>query len=157
MKNRYLLLLFILAGLGCGKRNNERNLENSSDKILKLLETSIELQNIVFPQKREPIRQEKICYFNDKSCPSCIYCIKERVDLLGCEDFKFYTNIENEYLSDIKKMIPETISISVDSIFEALPYPVLFETDGTGRIINCLPISLDYIFLNYKYLDDICD
>lgn len=72
-------LALLLNGHGC-ERTGE--IQYSADlychHLVKSIETTIGLQNMVFPQASTPLKNEAICYFNKKSCISCVLQIRDR-------------------------------------------------------------------------------
>lgn len=155
MKIQRLIVLFLF--ISCQNSSNNPVVENRdhSAEIIQMFNIPIKCQNQFFPTIKSPISNELVVFFNNKSCSSCIIDIKNHVDVISRSyniDAKFYTNTENKDLNGINKLIPELNIISVDSLFSNLEYPILFETNSVGQVINCMPINASYLYIGFDYI-----
>jgi hypothetical protein len=156
MKVQKTITLFLLAIMfqSCQSNQSKSIAYNSSD-FLQMFELSIKCQNEVFPSKEKPVCNGLIIFFNEKNCPSCLVDLKNYIDVMNRNynvDAKFYTNKSNVKLNGIGKIIPMINLATVEKEISDLEYPLLFETDSGGRIINCMPVNSAYLYISLDYI-----
>jgi hypothetical protein len=156
MKIQKTIAVFLLAIIlqSCQSNQSKSNASNNSD-VLQMFELSTKCQNEVFPSKEKPVRNGLIVFFNEKNCPSCLVDLKNYIDVMNRDynvDAKFYTNKSNVNLNGIGKIIPMIRFATVEKKISDLEYPLLFETDSSGHIINCMPVNSAYLYLSLDYI-----
>lgn len=154
-KIRAASYLFIAAIIqSCSTPENKEVIDNSRD-VLQMIELSTNCQNDIFPSTSHPIGNQLVVFFNSKSCPSCITDVKSYIDVMNRNyevNAMFYTNKDGRDLNGIDKVIPSLKIIGTDKIFSELNFPLIFETDGAGHIVNCNVINSSYMYLSYNYI-----
>lgn len=148
------ICFLILLCYGCNYSTRAVNVEDSSSDISKMFDIIIKFQNINFSEIT-PVRNELSIFFNDKSCASCIIDLNAYVNTMKRKhnvDVNFYTSLDNKNLNGIDRMIPTLNKIAVDTMFSNLEYPIIFQTDGRGRIFNCLPVNSSYLYVSFDYI-----
>jgi hypothetical protein len=155
MRLRIAISLLLLITLQGCQNTNPANNNIASREVLQIIETSIKCQNQAFPGKNEPVYNKLIIYFNKRNCPSCLVEVKNYIDLMNRNysvNAEFYSNEDNKDLNGIGQLIPSINLVKVDSLFADLEYPILFETNGIGSIVNCMPIHSSYLYLSLDYI-----
>jgi hypothetical protein len=154
-KIKALSYLFMVAIIqSCSTSENKQVVDNSHD-VLQMIELSTNCQNDIFPSALNPVSNQLVVFFNSKSCPSCIIDVKSYVDVMNRNynvNAKFYTNKDGRNLNGIDKVIPSLKIIETDKIFSELSFPLIFETDASGHIVNCNVINSSYMYLSYNYI-----
>lgn len=155
MFKKVIIFFLIVLCQSCIFNSNTSNSNDISPDILKMFSIIIKYQNLYFSSEKAPVRNKLSIFFSAKSCPSCIIDLNSYVNTMKRNynvDVDFYTNLDNENLGGIDKIIPSLKKISVDTIFSNLEYPIIFQTNDDGRIINCMPVNSSYLYISFDYI-----
>lgn len=102
--------------------------------------------DIKFPSSNNPLKESLICFFNENSCPTCVFEVKEYCDILkrsNSFNLEFYTHKNNKSINNYLKKIPNLNIIEVDPYYLKLSNPIILKIDKNGSIVTSFNVLFE--------------
>jgi len=155
MLKKIITLGFISVSLSCNPTPMTAKSNTMASDTPRMFDIVLKCQNRYFSSENTPIRNKLIVFFSASSCPSCIIELDSYIKTINRKysvDVNYYTSLGNKNMGGVDKLIPSLKKISVDTVYSNLEYPIIFETNNDGRIVNCMPINSSYLYVSFDYI-----